>query len=82
MKFQNPSLIFLTDGRTHGRTDGQAETNMLPLFQSRGHKNRNIHFAFGNDLQNPKQEFSIFVQIILGLEASNSLLWRFNEAGF
>ena len=43
MKFQNPGLnIFLngrTDGRTHTRsTEGQAETNMLPLFQSWGHK--------------------------------------------
>ena len=36
MKFQNPSLIFFlnrqTDTHRHGRTDRQAETNMLPLF--------------------------------------------------
>ena len=44
MKFQNPSLNFFlngwTDAHTHTRTDGQAETNMLPLFQSWGHKKR------------------------------------------
>ena len=35
MKFQNPSIhgfFFFTNGRTHGRTDGQPETNMLPQF--------------------------------------------------
>ena len=40
MKFQNPSLIFFlnrqTDTHTHGRTDRQAETNMLPLFLKLG----------------------------------------------
>ena len=39
MKFQNPSLILFLNGRTDGRRHGQAETNMLPLFQSWGHKN-------------------------------------------
>ena len=46
MKFQNPSLIFLTDGRTHGRTHTRADGRMdkpkpicSPLFQSWGHKN-------------------------------------------
>ena len=33
MKFQNPSLNFFgTDRRTNGRTNAQAETNMLPHF--------------------------------------------------
>ena len=35
MKFQNPIFIFFLNGRTHG----QAESNMLPTFQSWGHKN-------------------------------------------
>ena len=41
MKFQNPSFNFFLNGRTDAhtdrRTDGQAESNMLPLFQSWGH---------------------------------------------
>ena len=34
MKFQNPSFNFFerTNKRTHGQTDGQAESNMLPNF--------------------------------------------------
>ena len=39
MKFQNPSLNFFlerTDERTHGRTDAQAETNMLPTVSKLG----------------------------------------------
>ena len=32
MKFQNPSFKFFLNGRTNGRTDGQAENNMLPTF--------------------------------------------------
>ena len=37
MKFKNPSFnFFLTEVCTHKH----AETNMLPLFQSWGHKNR------------------------------------------
>ena len=43
MKFQNPSFNFFLNGQTHGctdgRTDGQAESNMPPLFQSFGHNN-------------------------------------------
>ena len=44
MKFQNCILIYFemdgcTHRHTHGRTDGQAESNMpLQLFQSWGHK--------------------------------------------
>ena len=40
MKFQNPSLNFFLNGRTHVRTDvrkdGQAESNMLPTFSKLG----------------------------------------------
>ena len=32
MKFQNPSFKIFLIGQTDGRTDGQAETNMLPHF--------------------------------------------------
>ena len=44
MKFQNLSFNFFermdahTDARTHKSMHGQAKTNMLPLFQSWGHK--------------------------------------------
>ena len=46
MKFQNPSFKFFfegTDKQTDRQTKGQAESNMLPLFQSWGHKNQ--HFS-------------------------------------
>ena len=33
MKIQNPSFL---NGRTHGGTDGQAESNMLPTFPKWG----------------------------------------------
>ena len=49
MKFQNPSLNSVLNGRKDERTNGQAESNMLPTFQSWGHKNgvyRGIHFVF------------------------------------
>ena len=37
MKFQSPSFkTFLKGGRTDGRTDGQAETNMFPTFSKLG----------------------------------------------
>ena len=39
MKFQNPSLNSVLNGRKDERTNGQAESNMLPTFQSWGHKN-------------------------------------------
>ena len=32
MKFQNPSFKFFLKGQTNKRTDGQAESNMLPTF--------------------------------------------------
>ena len=40
MKFQNPSLKFFerADKQTDARTDGQAETNILPTFSKLGHK--------------------------------------------
>ena len=51
MKFQNPSLNFFlngqTDTHTHGRTDGQAETNMLALFQSIKSVSNNEFTALG-----------------------------------
>ena len=37
MKFQNPSLNSVTDGRTNGRTD-KPKAICSPLFQSWGHK--------------------------------------------
>ena len=41
MKFQYPSFKFFLNGRTNKRTDGQAESKMLPtFFQSCGHKNQ------------------------------------------
>ena len=40
MKFQNPSFNFFLNGRTntqtHKRTNGQAESNMLPTFSKLG----------------------------------------------
>ena len=47
-------------------------------------KNRRfaIFLCFVNDLQTPKQEFSIFEHKSQDLEASNSLIWRVYEAGF
>ena len=42
MKFQNPSFKIFLNGRTdkqtqtHGQTDGQAESNMLPTFSKLG----------------------------------------------
>ena len=50
MTFQNPSFKFFferTDEQTDGQTDGQAECNMLPTFQSWGHKKRKLNpFSF------------------------------------
>ena len=36
MKFQNPSLKMFLNGRKNGRTDAQAESNMLPTFSKLG----------------------------------------------
>ena len=41
-----------------------------------------IFLRFVNDLLTPKQEFSIYLHKSQDLEASNSLIWRFYEAGF
>ena len=41
MKFQNPSLNSVLNGRKDERTNAQAETNML--FQSWGHKKYESH---------------------------------------
>ena len=39
MKFQNPSFFFFLNERTYKRTDGQAESNILPhLFKVGGIK--------------------------------------------
>ena len=38
MKFQNPSLNSVLTGGTDGRTNAQAETNMLPIFSKLGAK--------------------------------------------
>ena len=40
MKIQNPSFKFFLNGRTHGRTDGHAESNMLPTFSKLGAKKK------------------------------------------
>ena len=47
-------------------------------------KNRRnaIILRFVNDLQTPKQEFSIYVLKSQDLEASYSLIWRLYEAGY
>ena len=47
-------------------------------------KNRrfDVFLRFVNDLQTPKQEFSIYVHKSQDLEAFNSLIWRFYIAGF
>ena len=36
MKIQNPSFKIFLNRRTHGRTDGQAKSNMLPTFSKWG----------------------------------------------
>ena len=36
MKFQNPSLNSVLNGRKDERTNGQAESNMLPTFSKLG----------------------------------------------
>ena len=36
MKFQNPSLNSVLNGRKDERTNAQAETNMLPTFSKLG----------------------------------------------
>ena len=54
MKFQNCNLIFVTDANTHGRMIGQSKSNMpLQLFQSWGHKNREVRTLFHGLSDNP-----------------------------
>ena len=57
MKFKNPSLFFVrTDGRTHRRTDGQAQSHMsLQHFQSLGHENLRLLVTFASSL-NPDKD--------------------------
>ena len=47
MKFQNPSFNFFMNGQMHRRTDGQAESNMLPTFSKLGGiKSHNMKWVY------------------------------------
>ena len=83
MKFQNPSLTFYLNGRTHTRTHAQkAETNMLHFFKVGGHKNNRRSFkCILEDHLSSKRSPEIFV-LFKGLRPGQHLFSHFRTASW